>query len=200
MKGHKKEKQNFEREVMPFIESLYSTALRMVSNPQDAEDLVQETYMKAFKYYDKYKQGTNLKAWLFKILKNTFINFYRKRKKTPYQFEISEFENSIEDLASSDTNKAPILYKDEDKEFFSEMDQEVKLALDSLPKEYRIVITMSDIDGKSYKEIAQILNLPLGTVMSRLYRGRKSLESALFKYASKFGYIKGRGPKKQRTK
>lgn len=198
MKG--KENNNFERDISPYVEALYSTALRMVSNPQDAEDLVQETYMKAFKYFSKFKRGTNLKAWLFKILKNTFINYYRKRKKIPHQVEFVEFEDNIENFSISNIPSVQFSETLSDSDIFSGLDEEVKLALDILPEEYKAVITMSDIEGKSYKEISKILKLPLGTVMSRLYRGRKSLEENLLKYASKYGYIKGRKPKKQRTK
>lgn len=198
MKGNKN--NNFERDISPYVETLYSTALRMVSNPQDAEDLVQETYMKAYKYFNKFKQGTNLKAWLFKILKNTFINYYRKRKKIPHQVELIEFEDNIEDFSVSNIPTVQFSENLEDSDIFSGLDEEVKHALETLPEEYKAVITMSDIEGKSYREISKILKLPLGTVMSRLYRGRKSLEEILLKYASKYGYIKGRKPKKQRTK
>lgn len=191
---------NFEKDISPYVEVLYSTALRMVSNPQDAEDLVQETYMKAYKYFNKFKQGTNLKAWIFKILKNTFINYYRKRKKIPHQVEFVEFEDNIEDFSISNIPTMQFLETLDDSDIFSGLDEEVKLALDILPEEYKEVITMSDIEGKSYKEISKILKLPLGTVMSRLYRARKSLEETLLKYASKYGYIKDRKPKKQRTK
>lgn len=200
MKGRNKNSFNYERDIMPYIEALYSTALRLVSNPQDAEELVQETYMKAFKYFDKFKPGTNIKAWLFKILKNTFINYYRKRKKVPHQVELMELEDKLEDFALSEVYNSQILKTDEEDDTFSEMDENVKEALENLPEDYRIVIVMADIEGRSYKEIAKKLNLPIGTVMSRLYRGRKALEEALFAYASKYGYIKGRKPKKQRTK
>jgi len=200
MKGRKKNKFSYERDLMPYVDSLYATALRMVSNPQDAEDLVQETYLKAFKYFNKFKPGTNIKAWLFKILKNTFINFYRKRKKTPHHVELVELEDNIENFVISNVQNIQEIEGDEEDKIFSELDEEVKMALDKLPEEYKKVILLIDIEGKSYKEIAKLLNLPIGTVMSRLYRGRKQLEEALLKYASKYGYIKGRKPKKQRTK
>lgn len=200
MKGRNKNSFDYERDLLPYIDSLYSTALRLVSNPQDAEDLVQETYMKAFKYFDKFKPGTNIRAWLFKILKNTFINFYRKRKKTPHQVELMELEDKLEDFALSEVHNLQILKAEEDDKNFSEVDENVRKALESLPEDYRKVIIMADIEGRSYKEIAKILKLPIGTVMSRLYRGRKSLEEALLIFASKFGYIKGRKPKKRRTK
>ncbi|MEJ5166264.1 MAG: sigma-70 family RNA polymerase sigma factor [Thermoanaerobaculia bacterium] len=200
MKGRNKNTFNYERDLLPYIDSLYSTALRLVSNPQDAEDLVQETYMKAFKYFDKFKPGTNIKAWLFKILKNTFINFYRKRKKTPHQVELIELEDKLEDFALSEVHDLQILKSEGDEKNFSEVDENVRKALENLPEDYRRVIIMADIEGRSYKEIAKILKLPIGTVMSRLYRGRKSLEDALLEFASKYGYIKGRKPKKRRTK
>lgn len=200
MKGQNKKGFNYERDLLPFADSLYSTALRLALNPQDAEDLVQETYMKAFKYFDKFKPGTNIKAWLFKILKNTFINFYRKRKKIPHQVELMELEDKLEDFALSEVHDIKILEAEVEEDNLSEVDDNVRKALEGLPEEYRKVIIMADIEGRSYKEIAKILKLPIGTVMSRLYRGRKSLEEALLSYASKYGYIKGRKPKKQRSK
>ncbi len=197
MKGQKRKGLNFERALLPYVESLYSTAYRLVLNPQDAEDLVQETFMKAFKYFDKFEKGTNIRAWLFKILKNTFINLYRKKKKTLPQIDFSEIEENCENLIITQ-NK--IFEYTEELSDLSSIDEEIKKALDGLPEEYRKVIIMADIEGKSYKEIADKLNLPLGTVMSRLYRGRKNLEETLLNYAHRYGYIKGRKPKKQRRK
>jgi RNA polymerase sigma-70 factor, ECF subfamily len=189
---------DFNAQVMPFVDSLYNTAYRMTRSAEDAEDLVQETYFKAYKYYDKFEEGTNLKAWLFKILKNTFINNYRKRKLEPRSVDFAEIEDSFERIVRRDSSEPPA---DPEAEFFSGvLDDDVKKALESLPYDYRMVVILADLEDFSYKEIADILECPVGTVMSRLYRGRKLLEKALLKYARKHGYIRGGEPTKMRTR
>jgi len=189
---------DFDSQVMPFVDSLYNTAYRMTRSAEDAEDLVQETYFKAYKYYDKFEEGTNLKAWLFKILKNTFINNYRKRKLEPRSVDFAEIEDSFERIVRRDSNEQP---SDPEADFFSGvLDEDVKRALESLPYDYRMVVILADLEDFSYKEIAEILDCPVGTVMSRLYRGRKLLEKALLKYARKHGYIRGAEPTKMRTR
>ncbi len=189
---------NFDSQVMPFVDSLYNTAYRMTRSAEDAEDLVQETYFKAYKYYDKFEEGTNLKAWLFKILKNTFINNYRKRKLEPRSVDFAEIEDSFERIVRRDSSEQP---SDPEADFFSGvLDEDVKKALESLPYDYRMVVILADLEDFSYKEIAEILDCPVGTVMSRLYRGRKLLEKALLKYARKHGYIRGAEPTKMRTR
>ena len=188
---------DFEKDILPFVDSLYSTAYRLVMNHQDAEDLVQETCMKAFKYYDKFQQGTNLRAWLFKILKNTFINNYRKRKATPQQVDFSGIEESLENLI---TNNIKDQWNPETLYFSTLIDDNVDRALKSLPREYQIVVMLADIEGKSYKEISDALKIPLGTVMSRLYRGRKMLEKALLEYGISHGYLRHGPPSKIRKK
>jgi RNA polymerase sigma-70 factor (ECF subfamily) len=189
---------DFDSQVMPYLDSLYNTAYRMTRSAEDAEDLVQETYFKAYKYYDKFEEGTNLKAWLFKILKNTFINNYRRKKLEPRSVDFAEIEDSFERIVRRDANDHAV---DPESEFFTGvLDDDVRKALESLPYDYRMVVILADLEDFSYKEIADILDCPVGTVMSRLYRGRKLLEKALLKYARQHGYIRGAEPNKMRTR
>jgi RNA polymerase sigma-70 factor (ECF subfamily) len=189
---------DFDSQAMPYLDSLYNTAYRMTRSAEDAEDLVQETFFKAYKYYDKFEEGTNLKAWLFKILKNTFINNYRKKKLEPRSVDFAEIEDSFERIVRKDNSDQPA---DPEAEYFhGVLDDDVKRALDSLPYDYRMVVILADLEDFSYKEIAEILDCPVGTVMSRLYRGRKLLEKALLRYARQHGYIRGAEPTKMRTR
>jgi RNA polymerase sigma-70 factor (ECF subfamily) len=190
---------DFEAAAMPFVDALYNTAYRMTRNPEDAEDLVQETYLKAYRYYDKFEEGTNFKAWLFKIMKNTFINNYRKRQQAPVLSDFADIEESFETQVSEDTSRQ--LKNPEEELLENVLDQDVQRALDQLPPDYRMVVLLADLEGFAYKEIADILEVPVGTVMSRLYRGRRLLEAAMLEFAREHGYLRaGEEPAKMRSK
>lgn len=189
---------NFEAAAMPFVDSLYNTAYRMTRNSQDAEDLVQETYMKAYRHYDKFQEGTNFKAWLFRILKNSFINNYRKEQNKPIRSDFAEIEDSFESKVSDEVSRK---VKSPEQELLEDvLDEDVQRSLDALPEDYRMAIVLADLEGFSYKEIAEILEVPLGTVMSRLYRGRKLLEAAMLDYAKDHGYLREGSPAKMRSR
>jgi len=183
---------------MPFVDALYNTAYRMTRNSEDAEDLVQETYLKAYRYYDKFEEGTNFKAWLFKIMKNTFINNYRKKQQAPALSHFADIEESFENQVSEDVARQT---KNPEEEFLETvLDEDVQAALDKLPPDYRMVVLLADLEGFSYKEIADILEVPVGTVMSRLYRGRRLLESAMLEFAHEHGYLRDGEPVKMRSR
>lgn len=190
---------DFETAALPFLDSLYNIAFRLARNVEDAEDLVQETYFKAYKHFDKFEAGTNLKAWLFRILKNSFINNYRKKQSQPPQSAFSEIEESFENLVKQDAGQK---IKDPEQEILDQvLDEDVQKALNALNEDYRMVIHLVDLEGFSYKEAASILEVPVGTVMSRLYRGRRLLEKVLLDYAQEHGYLKGsEQPSKMRSR
>jgi RNA polymerase sigma-70 factor (ECF subfamily) len=174
----------FQKEAVVHINSLYNYALHLTMNPDDAEDLVQETYLKAYRFFNSFERGTNCKAWLFKILKNNYINSFRKNSKEPGKVDydlIKDFYHSIKDTRT-DTSEADSDY------FHTLLHEEVYLALQSLPEEFREVIQLCDIEGFTYEEIANMVESPIGTVRSRLYRGRKLLRAQLESYAKKYGY------------
>lgn len=178
---------DFEAAALPFLDALYNTAYRMTRNAEDAEDLVQEAYLKAYKYYDKFEEGTNFKAWLFKIMKNTFINSYRKKQQAPPQSDFADIEESFESQVSEEAGQK--IKSPEDELLENVLDEDVQRSLDRLPPDYRMVVLLADLENFSYKEIAEILEVPVGTVMSRLYRGRRLLEEAMLEYAREHGYI-----------
>ncbi|MBM7051054.1 MULTISPECIES: sigma-70 family RNA polymerase sigma factor [unclassified Rothia (in: high G+C Gram-positive bacteria)] len=180
-------KARFERDAMQYIDQLYAAALRMARNPADAEDLVQEAYMKAFSSFHQYTPGTNLKAWLYRILTNTYINLYRKRQREPYQANT----DTVEDwqLAQASQHDSTGLKSAEMQALENLPDADVKQALQQIPEDFRMAVYYSDVEGFSYKEISEIMGTPLGTVMSRLHRGRKLLRDALADYAVERGFI-----------
>lgn len=180
-------KEKFEQIAFEYMDSLYSTALRMTRNTEEAEDLVQDTYMRAFRFFDKYQQGTNFKAWIFKILTNTFINRYRKKTRTPQKVQFEKVEFGIE---NPDDYQEAVEWTGFDESNYEELfDDDIKSALSQLSEEFRMVILLADVEGFSYKEIADIIDRPIGTVMSRLFRGRKMLQKILEGYAKREGYI-----------
>jgi len=178
---------NFELGELPYREQLYKTAVRLTRSAEDAEDLVQETYLKAYRHYSSFRPGTNLKAWLFKILKNTFINEYRRRKQVPPQVDFADLEETFESVLATADGAAPRTPEDELLE--TSLDFEVRRALAALPHNYKVVVLLADIEGYAYKEIADILAIPVGTVMSRLYRGRRLLERALLSFGVRYNYL-----------
>jgi len=187
----------FEAAAMPHLDSLYNTAYRMSRNAEDAEDLVQETFLKGYRSYAQFTPGTNLKAWLFKILKNTFINEYRRRQAAPPKSDFAEIEESFESQLAP--GAAGQMKNPEEEALANAFDEDVQRALDLLPADYRMAVLLADIEGFSYREIAEILEIPVGTVMSRLYRGRKLLEEAMLRYAREHGYLRsGAEPARRR--
>ncbi len=175
----------FNREFMPHIDSMYNFAFRLTMDEDDANDLVQDTYLKAFRFIKSFEQGTNAKAWLFRILKNSFINDYRKKSKEPSKVDYQEVETTYNSEEASDTTYTVDLRADAVQELIGD---EVANALNILPVDFRTVIILCDIEGFTYEEMAKILDIPIGTVRSRLHRARNLLKEKLRNYASTMGY------------
>jgi RNA polymerase sigma-70 factor, ECF subfamily len=182
-------RERFERDVLPLLPSLYGAAMRLTRNPSDAEDLVQETYLRAFRGFAGFTEGTNLRAWLYRILTNQFINTYRKKQREP---QTVEGPDDLEEWYLYDRLGGRNVEASAETEVLDQIpDADVKAALESLPENFRIPVLLADVEGFSYKEIAEIMETPIGTVMSRLHRGRKALEKALWETARTRGLVDG---------
>ncbi len=184
-----KKRTAFQEEALPHIDALYGVALRLVKNERDAEDLVQDTFLKAFNHFDKYAPGTNCKAWLFKILTNTFINSYRKKQKERTYLVDEDSLSLFERLPARDEDELERSFSSEEELFLHLFGDEVRAALELVPLDFRLVVLFADLQDFSYKEIAEIMDCPIGTVMSRLYRGRRMLQKVLVDYAVKSGCL-----------
>ena len=178
---------NFERDAMEYAPQLYSAALRMTRNAADAEDVVQETYLKAYRAYDSFEEGTNLKAWLYRILTNTYINKYRKAQRRPTEVELGELQDMYLFRRMGEQSGATESAESTALDAF--VDQDIIDAIESLPENFRLPVIYADVEGFSYKEIAEILDVPIGTVMSRLHRGRKALQRKLWSVAVENGLV-----------
>lgn len=191
------ERERFEREVLPLLDPLYAGALRMTRNPADAEDLVQETMLRAYRAFDSFEPGTNLKAWLFRIMTNAYINTYRKRQREPQKVSADEIEDF--DLYQELRNHGTDFDETPERIVLDRLvDSDILRAIDDLPEQFRMAVVLSDIEGFSYAEMAEIMDVPMGTVMSRLHRGRKALQRRLWDIARDRGIVKGPRPETQK--
>jgi RNA polymerase sigma-70 factor (ECF subfamily) len=178
----------FERDVLPMLPNLYPAALRLTRDPSDAEDLIQETFLRAYRGFAGFEEGTNLRAWMYRILTNTFINIYRKKQREPVTVQ----EEDIEDWYLYDRLGASGVEASAETEVLDRLpDDDVQRALEALPEGFRMAVLLADVEGFSYREIAEILDVPIGTVMSRLHRGRKALHKALWETVRERGLVAG---------
>ena len=183
-------KEEFEEVALPHLDALFSLALTLTRHRKDAEDLVQETYLRAFRFFDSYRAGTNIRAWLFRILRNTFINRYRSQKVRPEEVDFGRIEATYEHMIEESFLGRDPPPSPEDIVLAQTLDGELQEALDQLSEEYRLVVLMALLEEMSYKEIAAALSIPLGTVMSRLHRGRKMLQVSLLEFAQRKGIVR----------
>ncbi|MGK9367739.1 sigma-70 family RNA polymerase sigma factor [Melioribacter sp. Ez-97] len=180
-------RKEFDNEITPHIAALKSFALKLSRDPDDAEDLLQDTLLKAFRFFDQYEKGTNVKAWLFQIMKNSFINSYRKIKRQPGKVNYDDIENFYENIRSEEIASSHV----QNDAFSDVMSDEIADALAKLPNDFRTIIFLSDIEGYSYEEIADFIDCPVGTVRSRLHRARKMLYTLLYSYAKGKSFVDG---------
>jgi len=190
-KSEEHKRRAFEKIAFMHMDALFNTALRMTRNPLDAEDLVQDVYLRAYRFFDKFEEGTNFKAWIFKILTNTYINRYRQKSRQPQQQDFSKIEFAHGDDSKSRDEKFESHY--DEKLYRDLFEDEIREALDKLSYDFRAVVLLCDIEGFSYKEISEIIGKPIGTVMSRLSRARQQLQNHLTTFARREGYIKKTG-------
>ena len=179
----------FAEQAMEHMPSLYAAALRMTRNPADAEDLVQETYLKAYRGFGGFTEGTNLKAWLYRILTNTYINIYSAKKRRPDETDVEDFENLYLYHRLGGGQEAAVGRSAEEQVLDRFTEAEVKDAIEALPEQFRIAVILGDVEGFSYKEMAEILDVPIGTVMSRLHRGRRALQKRLYEFGRQRGLV-----------
>jgi RNA polymerase sigma-70 factor (ECF subfamily) len=183
------DKARFTRDTLPLLDSLYASALRMTRNPADAEDLVQETMLRAYRSFDRFEEGTNLKAWLFRIMTNAYINTYRKKQREPKKVSADEIEDF--DLYQELKNHDDQFSRTPERIVLDSLvDSDIIDAIDDLPEQFRMAVVLSDVEGFSYAEMAEIMDVPLGTVMSRLHRGRKALQKRLWDLARDRGIVR----------
>lgn len=176
--------EEFSREILPHMDAIYTFALRLTADPNDAEDLVQDTIVKAYRFFSSFEKGTNAKAWLYRILKNSYINSYRKKSKEPNQVdydEVSMYYESIRDERTDTSDLEEMMFRDM-------VGDDINIALKSLPEDFRTVVVLCDMEGFTYEEIANMLDVPIGTIRSRLHRGRNLLRAKLQDYASERGF------------
>lgn len=183
-KQEMRKQKDFNEEIIPHLDALYNFGLRLTSDPNDAEDLVQDTIVKAYRFFSSYEKGTNAKAWLFRILKNSYINNYRKKSKKPQEVDYDEVATFYETIRAERTETSDL----EDKMFRELIDDDISKALDDIPEDFRTVVLLCDVEDFTYEEIANMLDVPIGTIRSRLHRGRNLLKAQLLEYAQKRGY------------